>query len=82
MHRGMRCSLSSRFSTQFAAARSTAATSSRGFAAAAAQSHSKFGVLVLGGSGYTGAELIRLLAAHPYAEVGLSTPLARSNLPA
>ena len=27
------------------------------------------GVAVVGGSGYTGAELIRLLAAHPFAKV-------------
>ena len=27
------------------------------------------GVAVVGGSGYTGAELIRLLAGHPYAKV-------------
>ena len=29
----------------------------------------EFGVMVMGGSGYTGAELIRLLAAHPLAKV-------------
>ena len=35
-------------------------------------SQREVGVAVVGGSGYTGAELIRLLAGHPYARVRLS----------
>lgn len=37
------------------------------------------GVAVVGGSGYTGAELIRLLAGHPYAKVR-AAPFPRAAL--
>ncbi|RJQ55359.1 MAG: N-acetyl-gamma-glutamyl-phosphate reductase [Nitrospiraceae bacterium] len=38
-------------------------------------------VAVLGGSGYTGAELIRLLSAHPYAEVAAVTSERSAGAP-
>jgi hypothetical protein len=43
---------------------------------ASAVARGEVGVAVVGGSGYTGAELIRLLAAHPYAKVSVRMCIA------
>ena len=63
-----------------------AALARRGAGAGAARRLSSSGaaevnVAVVGGSGYTGAELIRLLAGHPYAKVCAAPFLSEAALP-
>ena len=43
--------------------------------------HDKIKVAIVGGTGYTGVELIRLLSAHPHAEVVLLTSRSQKGTP-